>query len=117
MQQLALPTVNEIIVISVSVLLGTISYLGYIIIHEKQKVSFWRVFLMLFMNCTVTYMASEAMKMWGMGAYRTIFLTAIAYSGQYIFVWYNKKRTRVFDSLAGKVGIDTKDKEHEGNSD
>lgn len=65
------------------------------------------------MNCTITYIASEAMKSFGMGAYRTTVLTIVAYSGQYVFIWYNKKRNKVYDSLADKVGLDTKDKEDE----
>lgn len=62
------------------------------------------------MNLFVTFVASEAMKLWNFGIYRTIFLPLIAYAGQYLMEWFDKRYLKIFDSGASKIGIDTHDK-------
>ena len=65
----------------------------------------------------VTLVASEAMKTWNLAGYRTVFLPLIAYMGQYLFSWLDKRRDNIFDSAAGKIGIDIKDKKDEDNKE
>ena len=117
MQDLQLPTLNEAIAIIVSVILGTSMFLGYIAIYKKQRLNKGRIAIILLMNTGITFVVSEAMKLWDFGGYRTVFLPLVAYAGQYVFNWFDKRNEKVFDSLAGKVGVDTKDNiEQENNT-
>ena len=61
------------------------------------------------MNLFVTFVASEAMKLWNFGSYRTVFLPLIAYPGQYLMEWFDKRYLKIFDKGASKVGIDLND--------
>lgn len=65
----------------------------------------------LLINCFVTFICSEVLKLWNWGGYRTVFLPLIAYAGQYLMDWFDKRNVKIFDSAAGKIGLDTKDKE------
>lgn len=117
MLELTLPSLIELTAIGASVILGTISFLGYTVVYKKQKINWLNVLLILFMNSMITLVASEAMKMWNLGGYRTIFLPLIAYMGQYLFNWLDKRRDSIFDSAAGKIGIDTKNEKDEDNEE
>ena len=110
MQDLTLPTLNEVIAMIISVILGTSAYLGFMITYKKMEIVKWKVLLVFIMNLFVTFVASEAMKLWNFGIYRTIFLPLIAYAGQYLMEWFDKRYLKIFDSGAGKIGIDTHDK-------
>lgn len=113
MQDLQLPTINEVIAVIISVILGTSAYLGYLVVYKKEKLNKVVVILVFMINCFVVFVASEAMKVWNLGSYRTVFLPIIAYVGQYLAQWFDKKNDKVFDAVAGKIGIDTKDKTEE----
>lgn len=117
MQDLILPTFNEIVAIAVSVILGTAAYLGYTVVFKKRKLNKGIVFMVLLMNSLITFAASEGMKMWNFGAYRTVFLPLIAYAGQYLFDWFDKRNMKVFDAAAGKIGIDVKEDKDEEHID
>ena len=110
MHDLTLPTLNEVIAMIISVILGTSAYLGFMITYKKMEIVKWKVLLVFIMNLFVTFVASEAMKLWNFGSYRTVFLPLIAYAGQYLMEWFDKRYLKIFDSGAGKIGIDTHDK-------
>ena len=41
-----------------------------------------------------------------MGEYRTILLPVIAYLGQYVMEWVDKRFLKIFDAGAKKLGLD-----------
>ena len=69
----------------------------------------WKVLLVFITNLFVIFVASEAMKLWNFGSYRTVFLPLIAYAGQYLMEWFDKRYLKIFDKGASKVGIDLND--------
>ena len=101
--------IGELVALLVSVLTGTGAYLGFIILNKNQKVNVKFVFLILIINLFVTYTVSEAIKIFKFGEYRTIILPFVAYAGQYIMEWFDKRHLKIFDKGAGKVGIDLND--------
>lgn len=102
--------IGELVALLVSVLIGTGAYLGFIILNKNQKVNVKFVFLILIINLFVTYIVSEAIKIIKFGEYRTIILPFVAYAGQYIMEWFDKRYLKIFDKGVGKVGIDLDDK-------
>ena len=99
----------ELVALLVSVLIGTGAYLGFIILYKNQKVNVKFVFLILIINLFVTYIVSEIVKIFKFGEYRTIILPFVAYAGQYIMEWFDKRYLKIFDKGASKVGIDLND--------
>ena len=109
MEILKLYSVGELVALLVSVLIGTGAYLGFIILNKNQKVNGKFVFLILIINLFVTYIVSEAVKIFKFGEYRTIILPFVAYAGEYIMEWFDKRYLKIFDKGASKVGIDLND--------
>ena len=101
--------IGELVAVLVSVLIGTGAYLGFIILNKNQKVNVKFVFLILIINLFVTYIVSEIVKIFKLGEYRTIILPFVAYAGQYIMEWFDKRYLKIFDKGASKVGIDLND--------
>ena len=101
--------IGELVALLVSVLIGTGAYLGFIILNKNQKVNVKFVFLILIINLFVTHAVSEIIKIFKFGEYRTIILPFVAYAGQYIMEWFDKRYLKIFDKGASKVGIDLND--------
>ena len=70
----------------------------------------------LLINCFVTFLCSEVLKLWDWGAYRTVFLPAIAYAGQYIMDWFDKRNMKIFDAALGKIDLNIKDENDYGHN-
>lgn len=104
--------IGELVALLVSVLIGTGAYLGFIILNKNQKVNLKFVFLILMINLFVTYIVSEAIKIFKFGEYRTIILPFVAYAGQYIIEWFDKRYLKIFDKSVSKVGIDLNDNDN-----
>ena len=109
--------IGEIIALCVSVLIGTGAYLGFIILNKKQKANFKFVLLTLMINLFVTYIVSEAIKIFKFGEYRTIILPFVAYAGQYIMEWFDKRYLKIFDKGANKIGIDLNENKQQNDND
>ena len=118
MQNIILYDWTEIFALVISVAMGTGTYLGFIKLNRGKKVKLSSVGLVLIMNLTVTYVASEILKKTSLGEYRTISLPIIAYLGQYFLEWLDKTYPRIFNAGAKKLGVDIDDtvKEQENNS-
>ena len=106
MQNLILYDWAEIFALVISVVMGTGTYLGFMKLNRGQKVKLSSVGLVLIMNLTVTYVASEILKKTSLGEYRTISLPIIAYLGQYFLEWLDKTYPKIFNAGAKKLGID-----------
>ena len=109
--------IGEIIALCVSVLIGTGAYLGFIILNKNQKANLKFVLLILMINLFVTYIVSEAIKIFKFGEYRTIILPFVAYAGQYIMEWFDKRYLNIFDKGANKIGIDLNKNKQQNDSD
>ena len=109
--------IGEIIALCVSVLIGTGAYLGFIILNKNQKANFKFVLLILMINLFVTYIVSEAIKVFKFGEYRTIILPFVAYASQYIMEWFDKRYLKIFDKGANKIGIDLNENKQQNDSD
>jgi len=106
MQNFQINDMNEIIALIVSVLIGTGAYLGFVILKKNQKANGKLIFWVLLINLFVTYLVSEALKIFKWGEYRTLILPLVAYAGQYFTDWLDKRYLKIFDSGAGKMGLD-----------
>lgn len=105
MQNIITYNINEIIALVTAVLIGTGAYIGFMILKKKRDLSFAFVASVLIINLFVTHIFSEVLKATKMGEYRTIVLPAIAYLGQYLMEWVDKRYLKIFDAGAKKVGL------------
>lgn len=116
MQNFQIKDMNEIIALIVSVLIGTGAYLGFVILKKNQKASFKMIWILV-INLFVTYLVSEALKIFKWGEYRTLILPPVAYAGQYLTDWFDKRYPKIFDSGVNKMGLDLDNNNVEENDD
>lgn len=115
MEQVTLYNVNEIIALLTSVIIGTGAYVAFVWKEKKIKVTISFVSAVVAINMFFTYMASEGLRIWELGGYRTLILPAIAFLGQFLMEWFNKRYFKIFDAGLGKVGLKINNKEDEEN--
>lgn len=97
---------NEAIALIMSVLIGTAAYIGFVVgIKKQQKVSVVFIFSVLFINLFITYVFSEALKVFKWGEYRSLTLPLVAYAGLYLMEWVDKRYLKIFDAGAKKIGL------------
>ena len=58
-----------------------------------------------------------AIKIFKFGEYRTIILPFVAYAGQYIMEWFDKRYLKIFDKGANKIGIDLNENKQQNDND
>lgn len=108
--------IKELIALLISVTMGTGAYIGFQIIKKQQKISMVFIFCIITINVFVTYVASEILKTLKMGEYRSLTLPVVAYIGQYLMEWFDKRHLKLFDKGAEKLGIDLKNDENEAEN-
>ena len=114
MQDIITYDVNEIIALIISVLIGTGAYLGFIMIRKNQSISIKLVLGILAINLFITYIFSGALRIFKWGEYRIVILPLVAYGGQYLADWFDKKYPKIFDAGFKKVaGVDLNTNEEE----
>jgi hypothetical protein len=113
MENISAYTLNEFIALVAAVLIGSGAYIGFVVLRKKQSLSFRFIFLVLIINLFVTYVASELLKAFKWGEFRTLILPLVAYTGQYLMEWFDRRYSKIFDSGAKKIGIDLKNEENE----
>ena len=118
MQKIIVYDINEIFALIIAVIMGTGAYIGFMVLKKQKKVSISFIIIVLFINTLVTYVASGILKKTSMGEYRTIVLPIIAYLGQYVMEWVDKRFLKLFDAGAKKMGLnlDNTDDELEQNN-
>ena len=118
MQKIIVYDINEIFALIIAVIMGTGAYIGFMVLKKQKKVSISFIIIVLFINTLVTYVASGVLKKTSMGEYRTIVLPIIAYLGQYVMEWVDKRFLKLFDAGAKKMGLnlDNTDDELEQNN-
>lgn len=106
MQNTLVYDINEIFALVIAVIMGTGAYIGFMVLKKQKKISISFVLVVIFINLFVTYIASGILKKTSMGEYRTILLPVIAYLGQYVMEWVDKRFLKIFDAGAKKLGLD-----------
>ena len=106
MQNTLVYDINEIFALVIAVIMGTGAYIGFMVLKKQKKLSISFVLVVIFINLFVTYIASGILKKTSMGEYRTILLPVIAYLGQYVMEWVDKRFLKIFDAGAKKLGLD-----------
>lgn len=119
MQNTLVYDINEIFALVIAVIMGTGAYIGFMVLKKQKKISISFVLVVIFINLFVTYIASGILKKTSMGEYRTILLPVIAYLGQYVMEWVDKRFLKIFDAGAKKLGLnlDTTEEPEENTPD
>lgn len=105
MQQITVYNINEITALITAVLIGTGGYIGFVVVRKKKEINFKFIFWVLMINLFVTYLFSELLKVMNWGVYRTLVLPLVAYAGQYLIDWFDKRYLKIFDAGASKAGL------------
>lgn len=106
MQDFTLYTWNEIVALIIAVVMGTGAYIGVIAKKKKEKITLWYIVSVFFINLFLTSVASEALKIWNLGIYRSVVLPLVALFGQYIMDYIDRRYLKIFDAGLHKAGLD-----------
>lgn len=100
-------SINEIIALVTAVLIGTGAFVGFMVVKKERKINLSFIFWILLINLFVTYIFSELLKLFSWGAYRALVLPLVAYAGQYLIEWFDKRHLKIFDAgLKKTTGLD-----------
>jgi Ca2+/Na+ antiporter len=125
MENITSYNISEIVALLTSVLIGSGAYIAFVRAKREKPVNLPFIISTVAINIFLTNVASEVLKIAEWGAYRSLVLPVVAYCGQYLLEWFDKRRDNIFDSASKKAGFDlTQEKkekkeenENEGNSD
>ncbi|MCE4064365.1 hypothetical protein LXM63_04610 [Chryseobacterium gleum] len=109
--------ISEIIALVMSVLIGSGAYISFVYIKNKQKISVAYVMSVLLINLCLTYVASELLKAFNWSEWRNPSLPMVAFAGQYLTDWMDKRYLKIFDTAAKRAGIKIDDKDESNNKD
>ena len=98
-----------------SIIVGSSAYMFFIAEKKNQHLRFRYVMMVLLVNTTLTWIASEILRYYGWGEIRGIILVSVAFTGQWIVDYINKRYLKLGDAALKKVtGIDlNKNNEYE----
>lgn len=108
---------NEIIALVSAVAIGSGAYIGFVVLRKEQKLSIKFIFLVLTINLFVTYVASEILKIFKWGEYRSLSLPMVAFAGQYLMEWFDKRYLKIFDSAIKKTGLNINENKDETDTE
>lgn len=119
MENLTSYNISEYLALVFSVLIGSGAYISFVYIKNKQKISIAYVVAVLLINLCLTYVASELLKAFNWSEWRNPSLPMVAFAGQYLTDWLDKRYLKIFDTAAKRAGIkiDDKDELNDKNSD
>lgn len=103
MDSFTLYTWNEAVALVTSVAFGTGAYIAFVKQRQIKKVNLTFILTVIGINTFFTYVASEILKVTSWGVYRNIVLPIVAFSGQYLMDWFDKKYLKIFDAGFEKV--------------
>lgn len=69
----------------------------------------------LLINLCLTYVASELLKAFNWSEWRNPSLPMVAFAGQYLTDWMDKRYLKIFDTAAKRAGIKIDDKDESNN--
>lgn len=113
MEHLTTYNIKEIAALVFSVLIGSGAYVGFVALKRQQNLSVKYVVLVILINLFVTYVGSEILKIFNWGMYRAPALPMVAFGGQYLTDWFDKRYLKIFDSASKKAGLNLKESEDE----
>lgn len=120
MEKLSTYNISEIIALLTAVLIGSGAYIAFVRAKREKPVNLTFIISTIAINVFLTNAAAELLKLMNWGAYRALVLPVVAYCGQYLLEWFDKRREKIFDSASRKAGfnLETKkeDNENEGNT-
>ena len=110
---------NEIIALVTSVFIGTGAYIGFVNLKKRNAIDIRFIVSVFFINLFVTLIVSEFLKSKNLGSIRAYTLPLVAYLGQYLLDWLDKRYLKIFDGGFKKgTGIDlNKNKEDNNESE
>ena len=102
-----------------SIIVGSSAYMFFMAEKKNQHLKPRYVTMVLLVNTTLTWIASEILRYYGWGEIRGIVLVSVAFTGQWIVDYINKRYLKLGDAALKKVtGIDlNKNNEHEQEED
>ena len=90
-----------------SIIVGSSAYIFFIAEKKNQHLRRRFVIMVLLVNTTLTWIASEILRYYGWGELRGIVLVSVAFTGQWIVEYINKRYLKLGDAALKKVtGID-----------
>ena len=97
-----------------SIIVGSSAYIFFIAEKKHQDLRRRYVIMVLLVNTTLTWIASEILRYYGWGELGGIILVSVAFTGQWIVDYINKRYLKIGDAALKKVGIDlNKNNEYE----
>ena len=107
--------IYEWIALIASIIVGSSAYMFFIAEKKNQHLRFRYVMMVILVNATLTWIASEILRYYGWGELRGIILVSVAFTGQWIVEYINKRYLKLGDAALKKVtGIDlNKNNKHE----
>lgn len=103
--------ISEILAVIFSVLIGSGAYISFVYIKNKQKISASYIIAVLLINLCLTYVASELLKAFDWSQWRSPSLPMVAFAGQYLTDWLDKRYFKIFDTAAKRAGLKLDDDE------
>ena len=100
-------SIYEWIALVASIIVGSSAYIFFIAEKKNQHLRRRFVIMVLLVNTTLTWIASEILRYYGWGELRGIVLVSVAFTGQWIVEYINKRYLKLGDAALKKVtGID-----------
>ena len=102
-----------------SIIVGSSAYIFFIAEKKNQHLRRRFVMMVLLVNTVFTWIASEILRYYGWGELRGIVLVSVAFTGQWIVDYINKRYLKIGDAALKKVtGIDlNKNNDYEQEED
>lgn len=113
--KLIINNLNEIVALITSVVIGTGAYIGVVNLKKRDKINISFITSVLFINLFVTYVLSEFLKSKNVGEIRAYSLPLVAFGGQYLIDWIDRRYLKIFDAGAKKMGLDINKDNNETN--
>ena len=119
MENITSYNIYEWIALVASIIVGSSAYMFFIAEKKNQHLRFRYVVMVLLVNTIFTWIASEILRYKGWGEMRGIVLIAVAFTGQWIVDYVDKRYLKLGDAAIKKVtGVDlNKNNEHEQEED
>ena len=107
--------IYEWIALVASIIVGSSAYIFFIAEKKNQHLRRRFVIMVLLVNTIFTWIASEILRFKGWGEMRGIVLIAVAFTGQWIVDYIDKRYLKIGDATIKKVtGVDiNKNNEYE----
>ncbi|WP_312394763.1 hypothetical protein [Chryseobacterium sp.] len=115
MENITTYNISEYLALVFSVLIGSGAYISFVYIKNKQKISAAYVIAVLLINLCLTYVASGILKVLNWSEWRSPSLPIVAFAGQYLTDWFDKRYLKIFDTASKRAGLKIDDQNEYNN--